>query len=362
MYSEPFCDWQHASSTFLLHEGVHKIQAGKKFIGLHFDTQSTYTKLLSDSSGVTDPINLILNTNLKNKIAENREKLTPIVDTIKLCGHLGLSLRGHRDDTKFHAEIGEYSSGQVGNFIELLNFRVRAGDKVLEKHLQNSSKNAKYISKEIQNELITCCGEVIRERIISEVKINKLFSIIADEASDSSNQEQMSLVLRFVDEELNIREDFIGYIHCSEGLAGQNLASVILKTLSELNLNIQDCRGQGYDGAGAVAGRLNGCSAHILRLNNKSLYTHCFCHRLNLAICKCCSIHFIRNVFDQIKDISYFLNFSEPCQKILKRNVDDVCPESSRKKLHDVCRTRWIERVDGLDVFQDLFVAHCYYF
>ena len=149
LYSEPFCDWRHASSTFLLHEGVHKIQAGKKFTGLHFDTQSTYTKLLSDSSGVTDPINLILNTNLKNKIAENREKLTPIVDTIKLCGHLGLSLRGHRDGTKFHAEIGEYSSGQVGNFIELLNFRVRAGDKVLEKHLQNSSKNAKYISKEI---------------------------------------------------------------------------------------------------------------------------------------------------------------------------------------------------------------------
>ena len=112
----------------------------------------------------------------------------------------------------------------------------------------------------------------------------KYFSIIADEAADSSNKEQLSLVLRFVDENLNIREDFVGYVHCVEGLSGEKLASVILKTLSQLNLNINDCRGQGYDGAGAVAGKINGCSAHILRLNNKALYTHCFSHRLNLVM------------------------------------------------------------------------------
>ena len=28
--------------------------------------------------------------------------------------------------------------------------------------------------------------------------------------------------------------------------------------------------------------------------------------------------------------------------------------------LFDVRRTRWVERVDGLDVFQELFVAHAY--
>lgn len=37
--------------------------------------------------------------------------------------------------------------------------------------------------------------------------INKyFFSIIADEAADCSNKEKMSLVLRFVDSDLNIRE------------------------------------------------------------------------------------------------------------------------------------------------------------
>ena len=79
----------------------------------------------------------------------------------------------------------------MGNFIELLNFRVRAGDTVLEQHLKKCPKNASYISKSTQNELIKCCGEVITNMIVNEVKESKFFSIIADEASDCSNKEQI---------------------------------------------------------------------------------------------------------------------------------------------------------------------------
>ena len=32
------------------------------------------------------------------------------------------------------------------------------------------------------------------------------------------------------------------------------------------------------------------------------------------------------------------------------------CPDSKKTKLKDVCRTRWVERVDGMDLFQELFV------
>ena len=75
---------------------------------------------------------------------ENRKKPEPIVDTIKLCGRLGLSFRGHRDNSKF-PDVGKYSDGGVGNFIKLLNFRVRSGDVVLGDHLKNCAKNVSYI-------------------------------------------------------------------------------------------------------------------------------------------------------------------------------------------------------------------------
>ena len=223
---------------------------------------------------------------------------------------MGLPLRGHRDDSRYHPDVRQYSEGGVGNFIELLNYRVRGGDVTLQSHLINCDKSASYISKSTQNELIRCCGQVISEQLIAEVKKSKFYSILADEASDCSNKEQMSLVLRFVDDNFNIREEFLRFIHCKEGLSGKDLASVILKCLNEdLTLNIQDCRGQGYDGAGAVSGCINGLSTRILQVNRKAIYTHCYSHRLNLSICAC-SVQCVHNVMEQVKEINpIFLTF-----------------------------------------------------
>ena len=113
-------------------------------------------------------------------IVENRKKLIPVIDTIKLCGRLGLSLRGHRDDSIYHPDVGCYSAGGIGNFVELLNYRVWRGDTNLGDHLVKHKNNASYISKSTQNDLTKC-----------------------------SNKEQMSLVLRYVDKKNNIREGSI---------------------------------------------------------------------------------------------------------------------------------------------------------
>ena len=130
-----------------------------------------------------------------------------------------MPLRGHRDDGKYHPEVDNYSVGEVGNFVESLNFRVRAGDKMLKEHLKTCGKNQSYISKTSQNKIVKC-GQVISEAIIKDIKSSKFYCIIADEASDSSRKEQMSLVLHFVDSEMNIREEFIAFLHCKEGGGG----------------------------------------------------------------------------------------------------------------------------------------------
>ena len=275
LFAQPFKYWNNAIFTFRRHAGHGT--GGE--IGLHACTFPILTSLLSQMSGAAQPIEIIIDSGIKKEVEENREKLAPIVDSVLFCGRLGLPLRGHRDDAKYHPEVGSYSSGGVGNFVESLNFRVRAGDKVLEEHLKTCGKNQTYISKTSQNKMINCCGQVISEMIIEDITKSKFYTSIADEASDSSGKEQMSLVLRFVDGEMNIREEFIAFLHCKWGLSGAQLAQLILEALDNLTLPIEDCRGQGYDGAGAVAGHLNGLSAHILRLNSKALYTHCYSHR-----------------------------------------------------------------------------------
>ena len=110
-------------------------------------------------------------------------------------------------------------NGGVGNFIEFLQFRVRGGDKVLEQHLKNCSKNAGYISKTSQNDLISCCEQFITELVVRKIKENQFFSILADEASDCSNQEQLSLFVTYVDSDCAIKEEFLGFLHCDLGLS-----------------------------------------------------------------------------------------------------------------------------------------------
>ena len=200
-------------------------------------------------------------------------------------GRLGLPFRGHRDDSQYFQNVGKYSSGGVGNLIECLGYRVKDGDTELENHLKTCSKR------------------------------KKNFSILADEASDCSNQQQLSFVLRFVDKDYEIREEFLGFLYCELGLSGKALAETILTEIGNLTLDINNCPGQGYDGAASVSGHINGLSAHILRINEKAVYTHCHSHRLNLVVAASCSIQYVRNVLDQIKELSFFFNFLSHVKK-----------------------------------------------
>ena len=183
-----------------------------------------------------------------------------------------------------------------------------------------------------------------------------------DEVSDCSNQEQLSLVIRYVDSDCVIREEFLGFLHCDLGLSGKALPETVLGGLINLGLDIRNSRGKGYDGAAAVSGHIIGLPAHICKINSKTIYTQCHSHHLNLVIGASCNIQCVRNVFDRIKGISYFFKFSEPRKKMLINSVKEHAPDSQKKELPDFCPTRWVDKVTGLDDFEDLFapIVFCF--
>ena len=85
--------------------------------------------------------------------------------------------------------------------------------------------------------------KVIREEI-GDAK----FCILVDEARDESMKEQITMVLRYVDTNGFVRERFYEIVHVVD------TAVVILKKeiyylFSNYCLDIQNIRGQGYDGA-----------------------------------------------------------------------------------------------------------------
>ncbi|XP_065662589.1 52 kDa repressor of the inhibitor of the protein kinase-like [Hydra vulgaris] len=318
--SKPYDCWNDASYYFQ----KHVFGKNNKFVcrnkGLHVKTAQVLFSLSSIWSCKTESIDIISQKIVQSQISKNRQLLQPIIETIILCGRLGLSLRGHRDDSKFHPENGEFSNHTSGYLIELLHFRVEAGDKILEDHLKYYQQTASYISKTSQNQLIKCCGEVVTDAIIGEIKNSKYFSIIAEEASDSNNKEQLSLVIRFIDSKFNIREEFISFLHCTNGVTGQGLFSVLLKSISDFSLDIMNCIGQSYDGAGAS-----------------------------------CNVQYVKNLLAHVKDVSYFFNLS-PTRQNLEEHIERTDPVAGKKKLKDVCRKRWVEKVNGFNTFQGLFI------
>lgn len=350
LFSSPLTYWPDACSALRKHESP-------TVKGIHSETGLFFLNFVSQMSGRSQPIDVMVDAQLKHQTTIHRQRLTSIVDTVVTCGRNGLAFRGHRDDSQHHPPVGEFCKKGVGNFIDFLNFAVRRGDTVLRDHLLSSQKNATYISKTIQNDLISCCGRVITDELLTEVREAKFFSIIGDECADCSNKEQLSLVLRYVSLSCDVKEVFFRFLHCEDGLSGQGLFNVLMRSLTEdLKLDISNCRGQAYDGAGAVSGKRKGLSTLITNINSKAIYTHCFNHRLNLGIQKACTIPKVRDMLAEVKELSYFFNFSQGRQQILDESISKLCSGSEKKKkLKDVCRTRWIDRVKGLSDFEQLY-------
>ena len=192
------------------------------------------------------PIDLQLNALVQNQVEENRKKLMIILKTVLYCAKQNIALRGHRDDSQHY----DLQHNNPGNFQELLHLIRDTGNTVLADHFKNAPKNATYRSKTVQNELINISAEQIQKSIVNEVLKAKEYSLLADEASDISCKEHLSLVIRFVDKESNIREEFLGFLYCKDGTSGKELADLILKEVNRLGIDIVNCRGQGYDGAG----------------------------------------------------------------------------------------------------------------
>ena len=55
------------------------------------------------------------------------------------------------------------------------------------------------------------------ETILDRVKEAKFYSIICDEVSNASNKKQLSFCLRYVNDDGDICEDFVKFIHSRSG-------------------------------------------------------------------------------------------------------------------------------------------------
>jgi hypothetical protein len=112
-----------------------------------------------------------------------------------------------------------------GNFRAILKYRAY-GDEML-KHIITSEGRNKYLTPQIQNEIITACGDIMLRKIVKDLNASKCFSVLVDETTDISTIEQMAMCVRYVDYNNCIHERFLKFIAINS-LTGCDLAESIL--------------------------------------------------------------------------------------------------------------------------------------
>lgn len=120
-------------------------------------------------------------------VQANRRKITPIVEAVITMGRQELAFRGHRDSGAILIDDG-FVAPNKGNFKSLLAYRA-IGDASLREFLEGPGD--KYTSPKIQNEVIEACFDILTAKVIQKVKETQFFSVLVDETTDVSNQEQV---------------------------------------------------------------------------------------------------------------------------------------------------------------------------
>ena len=93
---------------------------------------------------------------------------------------------------------------------------------------------------------------------------------------------------------------------------------MLKKEIRQLGLDLLDCRGQGHDGAGNMAGKCNGASALIKREFPKALFVHCASHCITAS----CDNLEIKNMIYNVKRAADFFNNSPKRQGALEANIE----------------------------------------
>ena len=109
-------------------------------------------------------------------------------------------------------------------------------------------------------------NRVIRQ-ILSGIRVAKIFSLIANEATDVAHKEQLCMTIRWVGKSFQIYETPVELINVPK-TDSETLTMVITDSLMRLSLPVGQCRGQAYDGASNISGYISGVAQRIRQLES----------------------------------------------------------------------------------------------
>ncbi|CAG9787080.1 unnamed protein product [Diatraea saccharalis] len=220
-------------------------------------------------------------------------------------------------------------------------------DPFLAKHIEHFSNPGKgstsYLSFAIYEKNIKIMVDKVTETIIEQLQKAKYFSFSVDSTPDITHEDQLSLIVRFVQDNAEPVERFLCFLP-NTGHKAEDMLQAILKTFDKLNIDIANCRGQSYDNASNMSGQYNGLQAKIKEKCQYATYIPCAAHSLNLIGSSAAECYpEATKFFGVLKNLYVFFTGSTERTKILQTFLME--PENVTVK--SLSHTRWSARDDA---------------
>ncbi|XP_042410187.1 zinc finger MYM-type protein 1-like [Zingiber officinale] len=239
---EGYKDWKNISRCLSLHETSKD----------HIDCMTSWIELerrLRKKKTIDENIQVAINKEREHW----KQVLKRIIAVVQRIAKNNLPLRG--DNEKLYVENN-------GIFLQLIEM-IAEFNPIMEEHLrrvQERQIHYTYLGPKIQNELIQMLAAEVRSSIVAKIKHAKYFTVILDCTPNASHEEQMPLVIRCVDDSENaivVEEFWIGFLKVNE-TSGLGLFTELKNILNNLELDIDNIRGQGYDNGSNMKGKHKG--------------------------------------------------------------------------------------------------------
>ena len=106
---------------------------------------------------------------------------------------------------------------------------------------------------------------------------------MCDEYTNISNKEQLSFCIRWVDKQLQVHEDVIGFYKLTD-MKVTRLSVPLNIFLYDYSCHYLTVGGKTYDGARNMLGRKSGVATQISNIQPKAFVNHCHVHSLSLTV------------------------------------------------------------------------------
>ena len=177
----------------------------------------------------------VLSEEVNKSRLEGRHSMITVFDVTKKLARQGLPFRGHE--------------ASDGVFKQILSLIVRSGNAELKSWL---SRKFDWTSGYSQNEIWQVLHRAVLRKIVSQIHDSQQFGLIVDETSDIANKEQMSIVIRHILKDFVPTKSFVGFV------TGENLYNQIKIYLLSLDIHLDSCAAQRYNGASNMRGKTKG--------------------------------------------------------------------------------------------------------